>query len=82
MPVNLSQVRGLTARKIIQALRQDGFYLWEQEGSHQQYRHMDGRAVTVSFHSSGDTFKIKTLKSMMEQARWDESDVRSLGLVG
>ncbi|MBU4511883.1 type II toxin-antitoxin system HicA family toxin, partial [Patescibacteria group bacterium] len=56
---------------MIRALIKDGFYLHLQKGSHQRYYHPDGRRVTVSFHALGDTFKIKTLKSMIaRQAKW------------
>ena len=38
--------------------------------------------VTVAPHGSGDTFTIKTLKSIIErQARWVEDDLVRLGLV-
>ena len=44
------QLRNLTAREIINALIRDGFVLYNQRGSHQRYRHVDGRRVTVTFH--------------------------------
>jgi predicted RNA binding protein YcfA (HicA-like mRNA interferase family) len=51
-------------------------------GSHQRYRHADGRRVTVTFHRAGDTFPIGTLRSMIElQARWTENDLRRLSLL-
>ena len=36
-------LRSLTAREIIGALIRDGFSLHNQHGSHQRYRHADGR---------------------------------------
>ena len=75
-------LRSLTAREIISALMRDGFSLHNQRGSHQRYRHADGRRVTVSFHRPGETFAIGTLRSMIEkQARWSEEDLRRLGLL-
>jgi predicted RNA binding protein YcfA (HicA-like mRNA interferase family) len=75
-------LRSLTAREIIAALQRDGFSLVRQKGSHQRYHHPDGRRVTVAPHGRGDTFTIKTLKSMIEvQARWTEDDLRRLGLL-
>jgi hypothetical protein len=54
-----------------------------QRGSHQRYRHPDGRRVTVAPHGGGDTFTIKTLKSMIElRARWTEVDLQRLKLIG
>jgi predicted RNA binding protein YcfA (HicA-like mRNA interferase family) len=76
------QLRNLTAREIISALIRDGFILYNQRGSHQRYRHADGRRVTVTFHRAGDTFPIGTLRSIIElQARWTEEDLRRLSLL-
>jgi predicted RNA binding protein YcfA (HicA-like mRNA interferase family) len=70
MPINYEGLRSLTARELIAALNRDGFYFVRQTGSHQRYRHLDGRRVTVAPHGSGETFTLKTLKSMIErQAR-------------
>ena len=82
MPLDYRQLRTVTAREIIRALGQDGFLLRRHVGSHQRYVHPDGRRVTVTFHHPGDTFALKTLKSMLEsQARWNQDDVRRLGLI-
>ncbi|HID26632.1 MAG TPA: addiction module toxin, HicA family [Methanosarcinales archaeon] len=82
MQINYSKLRNLTARKIISALSHDGFYLRSQRGSHQRYYHTDGRKVTVSFHSPGDTFPPKTLKKMIErQAKWTEHDLKLLKIL-
>ncbi len=80
--IDWKQLRGLTAREIVSALIRDGFTLRSTGGAHQRYRHPDGRRVTVSFHSPGDTFPIGTLRSMIElQASWTEDDVRRLRLI-
>ncbi len=82
MPINYERLRSLTARELIAALNRDGFYFVRQTGSHRRYRHPDGRRVTVAPHGSGDTFTLKTLKSMIErQARWNENDLVRLGLI-
>jgi len=83
MAVNYAQLRSLTARELISALIREGFVFDRQSGSHQHYRHpADRRRVTVSFHRAGETFKMKTLRSMIEdQARWTEADLERLGLV-
>jgi predicted RNA binding protein YcfA (HicA-like mRNA interferase family) len=76
------RVRNLTARRIIAALLRDGFTLSSQSGSHQRYRHADGRRVTVTYHRAGDTFPLGTLRSMIEvQAKWTVDDLRRLGLI-
>jgi predicted RNA binding protein YcfA (HicA-like mRNA interferase family) len=64
MAIDYRGLRSLTARELIAALNRDGFYFVRQVGSHQRYAHADGRRVTVAPHGSGDTFTIKTLKSI------------------
>ena len=82
MTIEFDRIRGITARRLLRALREDGFELARQKGSHRHYRHADGRRVTVSYHHSADTFPIGTLRSMVErQARWNEDDLRRLGLL-
>jgi predicted RNA binding protein YcfA (HicA-like mRNA interferase family) len=82
MAIDYRGLRSLTARELIAALAHDGFYFVRQNGSHQRYRHPDGRRVTVAPHAGGDTFTIKTLKSMIElQARWKEEDLKRLKLI-
>ncbi len=82
MAIDYRGLRSLTASEFIAALNRDKFYFVRQTGSHQRYRHSDGRRVTVSPHGSGDTFTLKTLKSMIErQARWNEDDLVRLGLI-
>ena len=76
------RLRNITAREMIGALIRDGFVLYNQRGSHQRYRHADGRRVTLTFHRAGDTFPIGTLRSMIElQARWTEEDLRRFSLL-
>lgn len=83
MAIDYSALRSLTARELIAAFAHDGFYFVRQRGSHQRYRHPDGRRVTVAPHGRGNTFTVHTLKSMIEdQARWTEEDLRRLKLIG
>ncbi|MBZ5591379.1 MAG: type II toxin-antitoxin system HicA family toxin [Acidobacteriia bacterium] len=83
MAIEYRGLRSLTAREPIAALARDGFYFVRQTGSHRRYRHSDGRRVTVAPHGGGDTFTIKTLKSIIgSQARWTEEDLKRLKLIG
>ena len=82
MAIDYRGLRSLTARELIAALTRDGLYFVRQAGSHQRYRHADGRRVTVAPHAGGDTFTIKTLKSMIElQARWKQEDLERLKVI-
>lgn len=80
--IDYSKLRSLTARQIISALQRDGFVFERQSGSHQIYRHPDGRRVSVSFHTPGETFPTKTLRDMIEwQAHWTVADLKRLKLL-
>ena len=80
MSLDYRRLRSLTARQIIGALLKDGFFLDRQTGSHRRYHHPDGRRLTLTFHSPGETFTRKTLKSMLEeQAQWTEKNIKQLG---
>ena len=80
--IDFSRLRSLTAREIIQGLQRDGFILISQTGSHRQFHHPDGRKVTVSYHRSGQTYAMRTLRSVIErQARWTWDDLLRLDLV-
>ena len=82
MTVDYSRLRTVTARQLLSALQSEGFELQRQKGSHRHYKHPDGRRVTVSFHHSSDTFRLGTLRSIIEtQARWTADDLRRLRLV-
>lgn len=81
-PIDWGRLRSVTARGLIGALVRDGSSLHAQRGSHQRYRHPDGRRVTVSFRHPGETFRPKTLRSIIDdQARWGEDDLRRLKLI-
>jgi predicted RNA binding protein YcfA (HicA-like mRNA interferase family) len=80
--VDRSRLRSLTAQQLLAALIRDGFWLRLRSGSHRRYQHADARRVTVSFHHPGDTFRPKTLRSMIQdQARWSERDLRRLKIL-
>jgi predicted RNA binding protein YcfA (HicA-like mRNA interferase family) len=79
MAIDYRRIRSLTARELVAALKRDGFLFVRQTGSHQRYRHADGRRVTVAPHAGGDTFSVKTLQTIVEsQACWTEDDLRRL----
>jgi predicted RNA binding protein YcfA (HicA-like mRNA interferase family) len=79
MAIDYRRIRSLTARELVAALKREGFFFVRQTGSHQRYRHADGRRVTVAPHAGGDTFSVKTLQTIVEsQACWTEDDLRRL----
>jgi predicted RNA binding protein YcfA (HicA-like mRNA interferase family) len=82
MAVDYGRLKSLSARRIVSALKRDGFVLDRQTAGHRHYLHPDERRVTVTFHHPGQTFAPKTLKSMIElQARWSEADIRRIKLI-
>jgi len=72
--------RGITARRLLKALHEDGFILRRTRGSHHSYAHPDGRRVVVAYHRLSDTFPIGTLKAMIGDISWSEDDLRRLDL--
>lgn len=76
----ISGIKNITARRFVSALKKDGFYLDRQRGSHQYYR-KGNLMVTVAFHHSGQTYTLKTILSMIEDAGWTEDDLRRLKLI-
>jgi predicted RNA binding protein YcfA (HicA-like mRNA interferase family) len=53
------------AKEVIKVLRKHGFGLVAQSGSHQKWRHENGRQVIVAMHGS-KPIPIGTLKSIIE----------------
>lgn len=82
MAIDYSKLRSLTARKIIAALKKDGFSVRKSKDATRFFTHPDGRRVTIHLHRPGQTLKIGTLQEIIEnEARWTEDDLRRLGLI-
>jgi predicted RNA binding protein YcfA (HicA-like mRNA interferase family) len=54
-----------TSKEVCSVLRQHGFLQISQRGSHQKWRHQDGRQVIVAEHGS-KVIPVGTLKSIIE----------------
>lgn len=52
------------SKELIRVLEKLGFFKHHQVGSHAQFKHLDGRRVTVSVHRGKDINK-KTLKGIL-----------------
>ena len=63
------------AKDVIRVLRQHGFVKVGQKGSHQKWRHPDGRQVIVADHGS-KPIPVGTLKSILEGAKLSADDFR------
>lgn len=80
--MKLSQAtKNITARRLVSALKRDGFQLTTSRKGVLIFRHPDGRKVEVHFHHSGQTFPPKTLKAMIEDAGWTIEDLKRLKLI-
>ncbi|PIR71861.1 MAG: hypothetical protein CO145_02360 [Candidatus Nealsonbacteria bacterium CG_4_9_14_3_um_filter_37_13] len=55
----------IRAKELIRILNKLGFFKFHQVGSHAQFKHLDGRRVTVSVHS-GKEIGRKTLKGIID----------------
>ena len=82
MAIDYSRLRSLRARRLIRALKKDGFYEERSKGALRLFKHPDGRRTTIHLHNMGQTFAVGTLKAIIEQqAQWTETDLKRLGLI-
>lgn len=63
------------AREVVRVLRQHGFAMVGQKGSHQKWRHPNGRQVIVAMHGN-KPIPIGTLKSIIEGSGLGVEDFR------
>lgn len=64
-----------SAKDVIRVLQRHGFIKVGQKGSHQKWRHPDGRQVIVADHGS-KPIPIGTLKSIIEGAKLTADDFK------
>jgi predicted RNA binding protein YcfA (HicA-like mRNA interferase family) len=56
--------------EVLRRLKDDGWFIYDQKGSHRQYKHgVKPGKVTVAGHPS-DEVAVGTLKSIYKQAGW------------
>jgi predicted RNA binding protein YcfA (HicA-like mRNA interferase family) len=65
----------LNAKEVVKVLRKHGFALVAQSGSHQKWRHENGRQVIVAMHGN-KPIPIGTLKSIVEGSGLNAEDFR------
>jgi len=63
------------AHDVVRVLRRHGFFLVDQRGSHQKWRHPDGRQTIVAQHGS-KPIPIGTLRSILKGSGLDADDFR------
>ena len=54
----------IKAKELIRVLRKLGFFKFHQVGSHAQFKHPDGKRITVSIHA-GKIIGKKTLRGII-----------------
>lgn len=74
------KLRNVPVRELIRALEQDGFRYKRRKGSQRVYRHPDGRRVVIHYHRAKDTLPLGTLQSFLNGTKWNEDDLKRLGL--
>ena len=57
----------VTAGEVIKVLEKNGFFLARQSGSHKIYKNIEGKRVTVPYHS-GKILHPKVLSSILKDA--------------
>jgi len=61
----MSKLPIVKAKELIRILHRLGFFKFHHVGSHAQFKHSDGRRVTIPIHPSKDIGK-KTLKGIID----------------
>jgi predicted RNA binding protein YcfA (HicA-like mRNA interferase family) len=62
-------------REVVRVLRRKGFVMISQKGSHQKWRHANGRQVIVAMHGN-KPIPIGTLRSILEGSGLQVDDFR------
>ena len=55
----------IKSRELVRVIEKLGFFKFHQVGSHAQYKHADGRRITVPIYAGKDLDK-KTLKGILD----------------
>ena len=63
------------AHDVVRVLRRHGFFFVDQRGSHQKWRHPDGRQVIVAQHGS-KSIPLGTLKHLIKGSGLHADDFR------
>jgi len=77
----IHKLKNTPIRELIRALEKDGFKYKRRKGSQRVYRHFDGRRVVIHYHHSKDTLPVGTLQSFLAGTKWNEEDLKRLGLI-
>lgn len=64
-----------SAKDVVRVLSRNGFELVAQSGSHQKWRHQNGRQVIVPMHGS-KPIPVGTLKSIIQGSALSVADFR------
>ena len=77
------QIKNLTAKDLINALTKDGWCQEKKQGAVQHFYNPDRREknrIAIHYHPK-KTFGIKLLELLIEDAGWDEKDLKRLKLI-
>jgi len=64
----------ISARELIKFLHFKGFEFVRQKGSHQRYKHIDGRAVTIPVHGK-DSLKRGLLNGILNDLNFNVEEL-------
>jgi mRNA interferase HicA len=66
-------MKSVSPKELIKLLESSGFVLQRSKGSHQLFKHPDGRRTMVPFHSKG--LKRGTLLAILKQAGISKGEI-------
>lgn len=67
----------LTAKELAKAIKKSGFILYRQKGSHQIWKHPDGRWTTIPFHA-GENIGRGLLRKILNDVNISPKDLLKL----
>ncbi len=74
------QIKNVTARELIKALKKDGWTRRNTSGACQGFSSPDGRYVSIHVHPK-KTYGPKLLKALIKDIGWDQTDLKRLKLI-
>lgn len=74
------RLKNLSCDDLIRLLKNDNWNLVRENGALRTYRNIDGRQVTIHYHSARN-YGNDLIKDLIKDIGWNEPDLRRLKLI-
>jgi len=78
--IAISSLWNISLRRIIHALKRDGFNYTGRKGSQRIYRDNNNRRVVIHYHNPGQPLPHYVIRNLLIGTGWDEEDLKRLKL--